>query len=62
MTEKISNTVFIAAEDSQECELCGEFEECRPAGPNGEQVCWDCANKDQAAMARYADRLFGAKQ
>jgi hypothetical protein len=62
MTTKIRNTVFIAAEEAQECKLCGKFEECRPAGPNKEQVCWDCANKDKAAMQRYSDKLFGRKQ
>ena len=58
MTKRIGNLVVIAGEDDRVCELCGKEEECRPAGPKGEQVCWDCANKDKAAMKRYTDRLF----
>ena len=58
MTQRIGDVVFIEDEDDKQCELCGKMEECRPAGPNQEQVCWDCANKDKAAMQRYSQRLF----
>lgn len=58
MTKRIGNVVIIEGEDDKRCELCGKEEECRPAGPKGEQVCWDCANKDKAAMQRYSDKLF----
>lgn len=59
MTKRIGNVVFIEAEDFKKCELCGNMDECRPAGPNEEMVCYDCALKDPAAMQRYEDRLFG---
>jgi len=58
MTRRVGNVVVIEGEESRRCELCGKEEECRPAGPKGEQVCWTCANKDKAAMARYEQRLF----
>ncbi len=58
MTKRIGDVVIIAAEDDKRCELCGKEEECRPAGPKGEQVCWECANKDKAALERYSQRLF----
>jgi hypothetical protein len=61
MTMKIGDTVIIAAEDDRECELCGVMDECRPAGPNGEQVCYDCALKNPAAMHRYTERLLGGR-
>lgn len=58
MTRRIGNVVILEEEDEQRCELCGRMEECRPAGPKGEQVCFDCAEKDPAALKVYTDRLF----
>ena len=58
MTRRIGNMVVIAGEEDRPCELCGKETECRPAGPKGEQVCFDCAQKDQAALKRYTDKLF----
>jgi hypothetical protein len=58
MTQRINDVVVISGEEDRLCELCGKLEECRPAGPNQEQVCWECANKDKAAMERYSQRLF----
>jgi hypothetical protein len=58
VTTRIGNVVLIEGEEDRTCELCGKREECRPAGPKGEQVCWECANKDKAAMERYSQRLF----
>lgn len=58
MTRRIGNIVVLEDEDDRACELCGTVTECRPAGPNQEQVCFDCALKDPAAMERYKQRLF----
>src|SRR5579872_782208 len=58
MTQRVNGVVVIEGEPDRRCQLCDKVEECRPAGPNGEQVCWDCANKDKAAMERYSQRLF----
>jgi hypothetical protein len=58
MTTRIGNVVLIAPEHDRACELCGKWTECRPAGPNQEQVCYDCGLKDPAAMERYNQRLF----
>jgi hypothetical protein len=41
----------------QKCELCGEIDELRPYGPKGENVCFDCAMKDEAAAKRGFRRL-----
>lgn len=58
MSGRIGNIVIIEAEADRRCELCGQVDGCRPAGPKGEQVCFDCALKDPAAMDRYMRRLF----
>lgn len=39
----MSGRGFIAEELPQVCELCGKVAECRPYGPNDEQICFDCA-------------------
>jgi len=48
----MSGRGHIAAEPPAKCELCGEIEELRPYGPNGERVCLPCAKKDPKAMER----------
>jgi formylmethanofuran dehydrogenase subunit E len=47
MTKKIGNIIIIDIEESKKCELCGELAECRPYGPNGEQICFECGMKDE---------------
>ena len=56
----MSGRGYIAAETERACELCGKWKECRPYGPKGEQVCFDCAQKDPGAMERGMNRhIFG---
>lgn len=56
----MSGPGFIAAEAPQKCELCGAVAECRPYGPNGEQVCFPCGMKDEAAAReRMNEHVFG---
>ena len=58
MTIKIKETLFICEEEDRKCELCGNIEECRPYGPNGEDVCFTCGMKDKVAAERqFAKRL-----
>jgi hypothetical protein len=60
MSERIGNVTIICEEPDRRCELCGKIDECRPYGPNGEQVCYDCAMKDEAAANRQLRKhLFG---
>lgn len=61
-------TVAIREQRDEHCDLCGSFEECRPYGPNGENVCFGCGMKDGAAALRQfqsrlevGDRVFFAK-
>lgn len=56
----MSGPGYIAVEEDRRCELCGKVEECRPYGPNGEQVCLDCGMKDEeAAKRQFMKRVLG---
>jgi len=56
----MSGRGIIMAEPSQVCELCRAIKECRPYGPNGEQICFDCGMKDrETTEKRMAQYLFG---
>jgi len=56
----MSGPGIIMTEPAQMCELCGVVEECRPYGPNGEQICFDCGQKDkETTEKRMAAYLFG---
>jgi|KBSMisStaDraftv2_1062788.scaffolds.fasta_scaffold157156_3 hypothetical protein len=61
MTFRIKDgPIVIAAENSAACEMCGKHDELRPYGPNGANVCFDCAMKDKAnAAAMFKRRLAG---
>ena len=51
------------AEPAQICELCGTVEECRPYGPNGEQICFDCCMKDEETTRKKMEEyIFGVKE
>jgi hypothetical protein len=59
----MSGPGFIAEESEQACQQCGVIAECRPYGPNDEQICFDCAMATpeskaitEKKMARY---IFG---
>jgi len=56
MTRRKGRALFIEPEAPQTCELCGAQEECRPYGPKGEQVCFGCGMKDEAAAKRALGR------
>ena len=56
----MSGPGYIASELDQVCELCGAIAECRPYGPNGEQICFDCGMKDrETTEKRMGQYLFG---
>lgn len=58
--EAIDQDRVIQAQPPGRCELCGAVEETRPYGPNGEEVCFDCGMKDEAAAKRAFERRFAA--
>jgi hypothetical protein len=52
--------VVSSAEEHVRCKLCEKIAECRPYGPRGEQICYQCAMKDPAGTERQMARvLFG---
>jgi hypothetical protein len=56
----MSGRGIIANEPDQMCELCGKVDECRPYGPNDEQICFDCGMKDEDTTRRKMDAyIFG---
>ena len=58
----MSGPGLIEPERDGQCEMCGKIDETRPYGPNGEEVCFDCGMKDEAAAARGFERfVLGAK-
>lgn len=57
----MSGPGYIAEEALQVCELCRTVEECRPYGPNGEQICYSCGMKDLATtIAKMEDYIFNS--
>ena len=63
MTKLIGSTLVIEAEKPDVCEMCGDEDELRPYGPNGENICFDCGMQDEeAAMQQFAKRLGKANQ
>ncbi len=55
----MSGRGFIAEEVATVCEQCGTIAECRPYGPNDENICFDCAMKDDESRA-IAERKMAA--
>lgn len=56
----MSSLGIIQEEPPQACETCGVISECRPYGPNDEEICFSCAMKDPDTTERkMANYLFG---
>ena len=56
----MSGLGVIMQEPEQLCEMCCKVDECRPYGPNDEQICFDCAMKDPETTERkMASYIFG---
>ena len=48
----MSGLGIIQEESPQACHMCGVIDECRPYGPNNEEICFDCAMKDEETTER----------
>lgn len=58
----MSGRGYIAEELDQVCELCGTIAECRPYGPNHEQICFSCGEKDlEMTKLRFEEYVLGIK-
>jgi hypothetical protein len=59
----MSGLGIIAEQPPEVCEMCGVVDECRPYGPNDENICFDCAMKDDESKAiaekKMAKYIFG---
>ena len=56
----MSSLGIIAEQPPEVCEMCGIVDECRPYGPNNENICFDCAMKDEATTKRKMSAyIFG---
>jgi hypothetical protein len=44
------------------CELCGAEKELRPYGPNNENICFDCAMKDEKTTAKKFGEMIDGQQ
>jgi len=59
----MSGRGVIAQEAEQFCEMCGKLDECRPYGPNDEQICFDCGMKDEATTKKKLEAyIFGNQE
>jgi hypothetical protein len=60
MSHRIGNVTIICPTPDAKCDLCGKIDELRPYGPRGENICFDCAQKDPETTERQMNRiLFG---
>ena len=60
----MSGLGFIAQQPDEVCEMCGAVDECRPYGPNDENICFDCAmNKvgEETVKKKMDAYIFGEK-
>ena len=60
----MSGRGFIAPQEDEMCEMCGKIDECRPYGPNDENICFDCAmNKvgEETVDKKMRAYIFGEK-
>ena len=56
----MSSRGIIAPQADEVCEMCGKVDECRPYGPNDENICFECAMLDEATTKRkMAAYIFG---
>jgi hypothetical protein len=56
----MSSRGIIAEQEPEVCEMCGIVEECRPYGPNDENICFECAMKDEDTTRRKMEAyIFG---
>ena len=59
----MSGLGIILEESPRACQVCGVIDECRPYGPNNEEICFDCAMKDEETTERkMAAYIFGEQQ
>ena len=58
MSKLICGIPVIYSEPAEFCEYCSKFKECRPYGPKGERICFDCAMKDKATTEKMMEKVL----
>lgn len=53
------NHIYLEVTPDEKCEMCGTSAECRPYGPNGSNVCFDCGMKNESETRRNMERVLG---
>lgn len=51
--------IIIEVEDEQICSYCGKKAECRPYGAGGQQICFECGEKDEEITVKEFDKFMG---
>ena len=60
MSKRVGDMIILENEEPAKCGLCGKVAYLRPYGPNGENICIDCGNKDpETTQKMMAKVLFG---
>lgn len=59
---EMPNLFIIEPQADAPCELCGQVDELRPYGPNGEKICFDCGMKDEETTGRKLDELMSPEK
>ena len=61
MITKNGDIYIVSHEAVGQCELCGDTDELRPFGPNGESICGGCGVKHwETTRQRLMSRIDGA--
>lgn len=58
MSKRIGNIFYATPEPPRMCEMCEEVEECRPYGPNGEQICYKCGMLNKETTEKKIDDVL----
>lgn len=60
----MSGLGFIEEQAPEACDMCGHIKECRPYGPNDENICFDCAMTldPKIIEQKMAEYIFGEKR
>lgn len=60
MTYIAKNVIHVEPEPDRKCSMCGKVAECRPYGPDGADICFECGEKiPETVEKQMGHRLFG---
>ena len=62
MSRRIDGIAIIEPEPDFLCFQCGKIAETRPYGPNGEEICYECGQKDLETTSRMMNKVLFGKE